>query len=408
MNIFGNLTKNITNLLGGNNPDSLYRQNFINKTHEELVDIASTFADENHIIKEQINTLMKENELLKNSIISNGSAKSSTFGKFYKDMKNTLLNIDDESAKEEGDGFKQFLYDQFLFYGGLEEEDIHNLNQMNFSDAEWEKSREIYMFKQNILERNYHELFRNLAISKEINKFMALDNKNSSIYVKNVQNEGDIEQKSQNTKEKVLKNMPVLGIKNNERYNEDNESENNRSNFNYNSSDFYYDSNNNKKSTSDHNDNNIKIINQNISNSDNNNSSNNSINNNTISITNTTIPPNINDNPTSNNTKTLNTTNPPSLKSSSLLNASPVKGSSSTGSDSRVQHIKLSGPKKQNKKISPIISDVTNEEILKIASRKMQENQLNDLLENDDESSGENEEKKVKRMKRKKNKKNDE
>ena len=154
MNIFGNLTKNITNLLGGNNPDSLYRQNFINKTHEELVDIASTFADENHIIKEQINTLMKENELLKNSIISNGSEKSSTFGKFYKDMKNTLLNIDDESAKEEGDGFKQFLYDQFLFYGGLEEEDIHNLNQMNFSDAEWEKSREIYMFKQNILFKN--------------------------------------------------------------------------------------------------------------------------------------------------------------------------------------------------------------------------------------------------------------
>ena len=182
-------------------------EKFNEMSKEELTNVASILSDENKKLKEKMNLIMNENNLLKNSIINN-SEKNSEFGKIYNDLKETFLNFDDnENNNKNLNNFKTFLYNQFLFYGGIEEDDVNFINQININnDEEWEKNHEIFLFKQKILERNYNEIFRNLLISKEINNLIGkknnFNNENKENKEKNFINENN-ENKNE---EKIIKN----------------------------------------------------------------------------------------------------------------------------------------------------------------------------------------------------------
>ena len=179
-------------------------EKFNEMSKEELTNVASILSDENKKLKEKMNLIMNENNLLKNSIINN-SEKNSEFGKIYNDLKETFLNFDDnENNNKNLNNFKTFLYNQFLFYGGIEEDDVNFINQININnDEEWEKNHEIFLFKQKILERNYNEIFRNLLISKEINNLIGKKNNfNNENKEKNFINENN-ENKNE---EKIIKN----------------------------------------------------------------------------------------------------------------------------------------------------------------------------------------------------------
>ncbi len=69
-------------------------EKFNEMSKEELTNVASILSDENKKLKEKMNLIMNENNLLKNSIINN-SEKNSEFGKIYNDLKETFLNFDD-------------------------------------------------------------------------------------------------------------------------------------------------------------------------------------------------------------------------------------------------------------------------------------------------------------------------
>jgi len=192
-------------------------EKFNEMSKEELTNVASILSDENKKLKEKMNLIMNENNLLKNSIINN-SEKNSEFGKIYNDLKETFLNFDDnENNNKNLNNFKTFLYNQFLFYGGIEEDDVNFINQININnDEEWEKNHEIFLFKQKILERNYNEIFRNLLISKEINNLIGKKNNEN-----NKNNNENNENKNENNNENKL-NEEKIKNENNNNFNNNN------------------------------------------------------------------------------------------------------------------------------------------------------------------------------------------
>ena len=164
------LTKNL-GILGGNK-DTPVDDKFADMSKEDLITTATILQDGYEKLKLDYSELQKENNLLKNSVINNSNDQSSEFGKFFNNFKNAILDEGVSPEKNLND-FKAFLYNEYLFYGGIEEDDVNFLNQINITDdADWEKNKKIYLFKQKILERNYREMFNNLLISNEINNFL--------------------------------------------------------------------------------------------------------------------------------------------------------------------------------------------------------------------------------------------
>ena len=53
-------------------------------------------------------------------------------------MKNTLFSSEEIDVVEKNKEFNDFLYDQYLLYDGLEEEEINDLNQIKIKEENWE------------------------------------------------------------------------------------------------------------------------------------------------------------------------------------------------------------------------------------------------------------------------------
>ena len=148
---------------------------------EELVNVTSNLNIENKALKNNLEEKIIENKQLKNSIL-NSNDNSSGFNKFFNEIKTTFLNPEDDNDfdKKYSKQFKNFLFDQYFFYGGIEEDEINFLNQINVNkDEDYQNNKDIFLFKQKILERNYNELIRNLLISNELNNILDINSINS-------------------------------------------------------------------------------------------------------------------------------------------------------------------------------------------------------------------------------------
>ena len=148
---------------------------------DELVNVTSNLNIENKALKNNLEEKIKENKQLKNSIL-NSNDNSSGFNKFFNEIKTTFLNPEDDNDfdKKYSKQFKNFLFDQYFFYGGIEEDEINFLNQINVNkDEDYQNNKDIFLFKQKILERNYNELIRNLLISNELNNILDINSINS-------------------------------------------------------------------------------------------------------------------------------------------------------------------------------------------------------------------------------------
>ena len=148
---------------------------------DELVNVTSNLNIENKALKSKLDEKIIENKQLKNSIL-NSNENSSGFDKFFNEIKTTFLNPEDDNDfdKKYSKQFKNFLFDQYFFYGGIEEDEINFLNQINVNkDEDYQNNKDIFLFKQKILERNYNELIRNLLISNELNNILDINSINS-------------------------------------------------------------------------------------------------------------------------------------------------------------------------------------------------------------------------------------
>ena len=176
------------------NPD------FEGMPQEQLVNLAYSLKEKNNKYKEEIDKLTEENNTLKDSIL-NRKKNTSEIKNIYKDLKNTLFFSEELDINEKNKEFMDFLYDQYLLYGGLEEEEINDLNQIKIKEDNWSDNKDLFIFKQKILERNYQELFRNIAASSELQKLFGVNNTNINIAKDdNNDNDNNIED---NKKEKL-------------------------------------------------------------------------------------------------------------------------------------------------------------------------------------------------------------
>ena len=152
------------------NPD------FEKMPQEQLVNLAYSLKDKNNKNKEEIDKYTEENNTLKDTIL-NRKKNTSEIKSIYKDLKNTLFFSSEEpDINQKNKDFTDFLYDQYLLYGGLEEEEINDLNQIKIKEDNWSDNQDLFIFKQKIIERNYQELFRNIAASNELKKLYGLNN----------------------------------------------------------------------------------------------------------------------------------------------------------------------------------------------------------------------------------------
>ena len=150
---------------------------------EELILTANTLKDANNNLKTSLNELTSKNENLKETILDI-KKKSSEIKNFVKDMKYTLFSTADIDNNEKNKELNDFIYDQYFLYGGLEEEEINDLNQIKMTEDNWADNKDFFILKQKIIERNYQELFRNINISEELNKlfsFKEKENEDNSI-----------------------------------------------------------------------------------------------------------------------------------------------------------------------------------------------------------------------------------
>ena len=180
---------------------------------EQLVNLAYSLKEKNNKNKEEIDKYTEENNTLKDTIL-NRKKNTSEIKSIYKDLKNTLFFSSEEpDINQKNKDFTDFLYDQYLLYGGLEEEEINDLNQIKIKEDNWSDNQDLFIFKQKIIERNYQELFRNIAASNELKKLYGLNNvinDNNSNVVKDSSNSTE-----DNKKEKLNlnsdKNVAVTG-----------------------------------------------------------------------------------------------------------------------------------------------------------------------------------------------------
>jgi hypothetical protein len=134
-----------------------------NLDYEDIKHTLNVLKDENNILKNKI-------RVLENSVLGDNQSSSNTqFGKIFKDLKSTFSF----SAGQQVDSrweFKKFLCDNLLFYNNIDEDDIDYLNSVQLSEEDWEKSKDLFIFKQKILEKNYAEMFKNIFVSKELDQ----------------------------------------------------------------------------------------------------------------------------------------------------------------------------------------------------------------------------------------------
>lgn len=150
---------------------------FENMTQEELLRLIYSLKEVNDKQKENLNKLSEENEDLKDSIL-NKKKNNSEIKNIYNDLKYTLFSSNEIEINEKNKDFNDFLYDQYLLYDGLEEEEVNDLNQIKKIDDYLENNKELFIFKQKIIERNYQELFRNIEASKQLQKLFPTKKEN--------------------------------------------------------------------------------------------------------------------------------------------------------------------------------------------------------------------------------------
>jgi len=145
-------------------------EDFNSLSQEELVKKASELDFENKQMDEKIEKLQKENSLLNNSIINKNNINQSHYSNFLKLMEINLLNSNDNSLDKNYsiNTFKNFLYQDNIFLGTLEEDDIKYLSKKDMNNHfNWEKEKENYLLKQEILQNNLKTLYSNMFIIKE-------------------------------------------------------------------------------------------------------------------------------------------------------------------------------------------------------------------------------------------------
>jgi hypothetical protein len=140
--------------------------------YEDVQHTLNVIQEENKILKSKVRIL--ENSIFedKSSSSSSSIATSSQFGKIFQELKSTILYNTDEEPRDILHDFKRFLYENMLLHGSIDEDDLNMLNNIQITDSDWEKKKEIYIFKQKVLEKNYADMFRNLLASNEINTYL--------------------------------------------------------------------------------------------------------------------------------------------------------------------------------------------------------------------------------------------
>ena len=201
-----------------NNDEIPINENFRKMTHDQLLDTMYKLKDDNNKNKELIDKLTFENNDLKDTILLKKKESSDTleFKNIYNDLKHTLFSSDN-NINENDKEFKDFIYDQYLLYGGLEEEEINDLNQLKIKEGNWSDNQDFFIFKQKIIERNYQELFRNIAASNELQKLFGvkknLINENHKKIINNKTKQNDEKNKEDNKEKNKEKYSPVVDEK---------------------------------------------------------------------------------------------------------------------------------------------------------------------------------------------------
>ena len=201
---------------------------FKGMSNDELLITLKTIKDANDDMKNTMNILTEENKELKNTIL-NKPEKSSEFQNIYKDIKYTFFSSNESDIKENLKDLNDFLYDQYLLYDGLEEDEINDLNQLQIKEDKWSDNQDFFNFKQKIIERNYQELFRNMTSSSELqnlygfksdDKIEEHDNNNK---INEINNNENIQENKDITNNNEIKNNTIK--ENNEKENKENNKE---------------------------------------------------------------------------------------------------------------------------------------------------------------------------------------
>lgn len=177
MNIFGNIKKVIGYNKSSDNQSSIGNLNYPQEGDNSLItennSTINYLKDESRILKGKYNQLLKENELLKNSIFSESDQGNSNISKIFKEFKSAFFSYDSNSeTNQDVKNFKNFLFQHMLLYNSVEEEDIDYLNSLNITNSEWANNKEIFIFKQNLLERSLNQITENLLVCNDLNKFL--------------------------------------------------------------------------------------------------------------------------------------------------------------------------------------------------------------------------------------------
>lgn len=168
---------------------------FQEMSHDELLLTAKTIKEANNNLKETLNSVTEENTALKNSIVKKKNSSD------LKDIYKTLFLTNETNENEKNKEFNDFLYDQYLLYDGLEEEDINDLNQLKIKEENWSDNKDLFIFKQKIIERNYQKLFRNIAASRELQNLYGIkDDNQMNNSTEDNNNQNNIIQKENETK----------------------------------------------------------------------------------------------------------------------------------------------------------------------------------------------------------------
>ena len=173
-----------------NQNDIPINQAFANMSKEELLTLIYSLKEVNEKQKEKLNKLSKENAELKEikDSMMNKKKNDSEIKNIYKDLKYTLFSFNETEVNEKNKNLNDFIYDQYLLYDGLEEEEVNDLNQIKKIDDNLENNKELFIFKQKIIERNYQELFRNMEASSQLQKIFYIKNENEIIINDNDKN----------------------------------------------------------------------------------------------------------------------------------------------------------------------------------------------------------------------------
>lgn len=171
---FSTIYKNTTGTADGDrldiNPDNKL-------DYDDLHHTLNILQDENKILKNKIRVL--ENSVFgaaeNTESTKSQSSTASQFGKIFKELKSTFIfsqkgNM--EETKTSLSEFKNFLSDNIMLYNGFDEDDVDYLNNVHVDDNDWENNKDIFVFKQKILERNYNEMLKNMVVSRELDNLL--------------------------------------------------------------------------------------------------------------------------------------------------------------------------------------------------------------------------------------------